>query len=99
MSDRQVNGDAPAELAPSEVADLAARVGLEPLITVDEFATLARVSRRTAERWIADGRLKAEHLSPRAVRIRLGVAAAFLGVEPVSGTFARPDKRPQEVQP
>jgi excisionase family DNA binding protein len=62
----------------SQLEELAARVGLEQVLTIDELAALAKVSRRTIERAIADGRLRVVHLSPRAVRIPRSSAAAFL---------------------
>jgi excisionase family DNA binding protein len=64
---------------PTVLEELAARVGLEPLLTIEELALLARVSRRTIERAIADGRIEVRHLSPRAVRITRSSAAAYLG--------------------
>lgn len=60
------------------VLPLTQRVGLEPVLTIDELAALAKVSRRTIERAIADGRLRVVHLSPRAVRITQQAAAAYL---------------------
>jgi excisionase family DNA binding protein len=54
------------------------RVGLEPVLTIDELAALAKVSRRTIERAIADRRLRVVHLSPRSVRIPQQAAAAYL---------------------
>jgi excisionase family DNA binding protein len=58
--------------------ELAARVGLEPLLTLDELALLAKVHRRTIERAVAEGRVRIVHLSPRAVRVRRSSAAAYL---------------------
>jgi excisionase family DNA binding protein len=55
------------------------RVGVEPVLTIDELAALAKVSRRTIERAIACGRLRVVHLSPRIVRIPQEAAAAYLG--------------------
>jgi excisionase family DNA binding protein len=61
-------------------------VGLEPVLTIAELAALAKVSRRTIERAIADGRLGAVHLSPRVVRIPQQAAAAYLaGVDEAAG--------------
>jgi excisionase family DNA binding protein len=63
---------------PETLEELAARVGLEPRLTIDELARLAKVSRRTIERVIAEGRLRVVHLSPRAVRIPRSSAADYL---------------------
>jgi len=61
---------------------LAARVGLEPMLTLDELALLAKASRRSIERAVAAKRLRVVHLSPRMVRVPLSSATAFLdGVE------------------
>ena len=58
--------------------ELARRVGLEPVYTIDEIAQLAKVSRRTIERAIADGRIRVVHLSPRTVRIEQSEAVSYL---------------------
>jgi excisionase family DNA binding protein len=67
---------------PDSLDELAARVGLEPLLTIDEVAALAQVSRRTVERHIAERRVRVVHLSARAVRISRSSAAAYLEGEP-----------------
>lgn len=43
---------------------------LDDLVTKREAAELLKVSERTIDRYIADGRLDAVQLSPRATRVR-----------------------------
>jgi excisionase family DNA binding protein len=64
-----------------EVAELAARTGLQPMLTIDELAALAHQSRRTIERRIAEGRIEVKRYSARCVRIPRDAAAAYLAAE------------------
>jgi hypothetical protein len=59
-------------------SDVRARVGLEPMLTIDELASLAHQSRRTIERRIAEGVIEVKHYSARCVRISRRNAAAYL---------------------
>jgi hypothetical protein len=52
-----------------DIADLCARLGLEPMLTMAELAMLAHQSRRTIERRVADGTIEVKHYSARCVRI------------------------------
>jgi hypothetical protein len=75
---------------PDSLDELAARVGVEPSLTINELAALARVSRRTFERRIAAKDIRVTHLSPRCVRIPLSSAAAFLESEADDGATVTP---------
>jgi hypothetical protein len=87
MSDRPTA----AELLETPGAtELSARVGLDPMLTIDELAMLAHQSRRTIERRISDGTLEVKHLSPRCVRIPLKSAAAYLASADDGGSFTPP---------
>jgi excisionase family DNA binding protein len=68
---------------------LAARVGLEPMLTIDELAALAHQSRRTIERRIAEGVIEAKRYSA-CVRISRENAAAYLASAGPSGTVRAP---------
>ena len=63
---------------PDSLEELAARVGLEPMMTLDELAALSKESRRTLERRVEQKRLRVVHLSARAVRVSRSSAAAYL---------------------
>jgi hypothetical protein len=71
-------------------ADLAARVGLDPMLTIDELALLAHQSRRTIERRIADGTIEVKHYSARCVRIPRASAAAYLATADNGGSVPPP---------
>jgi len=75
---------------PSDLAELAARVGLEPMLTIDELAALAHQSRRTIERRIAEGVIEVKHYSARCVRISRENAAAYLASADGAGTVRAP---------
>jgi excisionase family DNA binding protein len=51
------------------------------MLTIDELATLARQSRRTIERRIADGTIEVKRYSPRCIRIPRESAATYLAVD------------------
>ena len=63
---------------PDALEELAARLGLEPMLTIKQLAALALESRRTIERRIAAGLVEVVHLSPRCVRIPQSSADAYL---------------------
>jgi excisionase family DNA binding protein len=77
-----------------DIADLSARVGLEPMMTIDELAMLARQSRRTIERRIADGTIEVKHYGARCVRISRESAATYLASADEGGSVPPPRIQP-----
>jgi len=69
------------------------------LLTVAEAVRLLKVSRNTLHRWRKEGRLRAYHAGPKAVRFRRGDLEALLTPAPRAAVSRVKESQPTTITP